>query len=63
MKLPPDFNLFLEIDEIVLSVENINTTNMIPKIVNQTAGEWAFDKLANILSQSLWVDVEEVSAQ
>ena len=59
MKLPPDFNLFLEIDEIVLSVENINTTNMIPKIVNQTAGEWAFDKLANILSQSLWVDVEE----
>jgi len=32
---------------------------MIPKIVNQTAGKWAFDNLANILSESLWVDVGE----
>ena len=32
---------------------------MIPKIVNQTAGKWAFDKLANVLSESLWVDIEE----
>lgn len=32
---------------------------MIPRIVNQTSGKWAFDKLANILSESLWVDVEE----
>lgn len=32
---------------------------MIPKIINQTAGKWAFENLANILSNSLWVDVEE----
>ncbi|BAY83510.1 hypothetical protein NIES267_29990 [Calothrix parasitica NIES-267] len=32
---------------------------MIPKIVNRTAGKWAFDKLANVLSESLWVDIEE----
>ncbi|MCJ8279013.1 MAG: hypothetical protein MJK14_03465 [Rivularia sp. ALOHA_DT_140] len=38
---------------------NRNNTNMIPKIVNQNGGKWAFEKLANILSESLWVDVEE----
>lgn len=32
---------------------------MIPKIVNQSPGKWAFDKLANMLSESLWVDVKE----
>ena len=32
---------------------------MMPTIVNQTGGKWAFEKLANILSNSLWVDIKE----
>ena len=32
---------------------------MIPKIINRTGGKWAFEKLANILSESLWVDIQE----
>ena len=32
---------------------------MIPTIVNQGGGKWAFEKLANMLSQSLWVDVKD----
>jgi predicted ATP-grasp superfamily ATP-dependent carboligase len=32
---------------------------MIPVIVNQTAGQWAFEELAKILSKSLWVDIKE----
>lgn len=32
---------------------------MIPTIVNRTGGKWAFEKLANILSKSLWLDITE----
>lgn len=32
---------------------------MIPKIINRTGGKWAFEKLANMLSESLWVDIQE----
>lgn len=32
---------------------------MIPAIVNQGGGKWAFEKLANMLTESLWIDVTD----
>lgn len=33
--------------------------SMIPAIINQGGGKWAFENLAYILSESLWVDIQE----
>ena len=32
-----------------------------PTILNQSAGKWVFEDLAQMLSRSLWVDISEVT--
>jgi hypothetical protein len=32
---------------------------MKPTILNQSAGSWIFDDLAQMLSRSLWIDISE----
>jgi hypothetical protein len=32
---------------------------MLPVILNQSDGKWAFDNLAQMLSRSLWIDISE----
>lgn len=59
IKIYPSLPQFLIIIFQRVGSSGIHTKNMIPKIVNQTPGKWEFEKVANILSELLWVDIEE----